>query len=455
MMRLLSIVTGMMVSAIPSAASDYRAGVASVVITPSEPMWAAGYGGRDHETDGKVHDLHAKALVLEDAGGARLVFVTTDLLGLPKTIAEPVADVIGRRFNLPREQICLTSSHTHCGPVLRDSLVDIYMMTDADRAKVEPYSARLEKQLVQVVADAMGDLKPARLAHAVGTCGFAMNRRENHEAEIVKDFKLVEGYAPKGPVDHDVPVLKVTAPDGTLRAVLFGYACHCTTLDFYEWSGDYAGFAQVDIEAAHPGATAMFFAGCGGDSNPIPRRSLELCRDYGKQLARSVGAVLDGDMKPVAGGLRAELTRINLGFEKVPTREELQRQQKEGNRYEQNRAARLLARLDAGEPIAPAYPYTMQALRLGDGLTAVALAGEVVVDYSLRLKRELGRENTWIIAYANEVFAYIPSERVLAEGGYEGESSMAVYGLPSKWAKGLEEKIVSTAHELTRKVRGN
>ena len=75
-----------------------------------------------------------------------------------------------------------------------------------------------------------------------------------------------------------MPVLKITGPDGKLRAVLFGYACHNTTLtaEVYQLSGDYAGFAAAELEAKHPGATALFLMLCGADQNPSPRGTVEL-----------------------------------------------------------------------------------------------------------------------------------------------------------------------------------
>ena len=66
----------------------------------------------------------------------------------------------------------------------------------------------------------------------------------------------------------------------------------------------------------------------------------------------------------------------------------------------------------------------------------------MVVDYALRLKRELG-PRTWAMGYANDVMAYIPSKRVLLEGGYEGGGAMVYYGLPTVWSAEVEEKIMA------------
>src|SRR6185369_11375212 len=89
-----------------------------------------------------------------------------------------------------------------------------------------------------------------------------------------------------------VPVLAVSNSDGKLRALLFGYACHNTVMAFSKWSGDYAGFAQISLEKSHTNVTAMFFMGCGGDQNPLPRRQLELAERYGNMLAAAVEEVL-------------------------------------------------------------------------------------------------------------------------------------------------------------------
>jgi hypothetical protein len=113
----------------------------------------------------------------------------------------------------------------------------------------------------------------------------------------------------------------------------------------------------------------------------------------------------------------------------------------------------MLKILDREGQLMTDYPYTLQVLQFGDDLTLVALAGEVVVDYSLRLKKELAPANLWVAANCNDVFAYIPSRRVLEEGGYEADSSMMFYGLPGPWDSSIEEVIVAQVHEVVRRLR--
>jgi hypothetical protein len=429
--------------------ADWKAGVAVQAITPDGAHWMAGYSSRNHPSEGKLTDLWVKALALQDPQGSRLVLVTSDLVGIPRSLSEAVASEVHKRTGLPRERLMLTVSHTHCGPVLRDSLSDMYEMPPAEAKKIEPYTQRLRGWMIDVIERALGGLEPVRLSYGKGTARFAVNRRKPTPSGIVNDAN------PDGPVDHDVPVLAVRTPDGKLKAVAFGYACHNTTLQFYKWCGDYAGFAQAELQTRHPGAVALFWMGCGGDANPLPRGSVELCKKYGKELAGAVGDVLAGRMEAIAGLARARYDVLELPFAAVLTSDELASQRSTKQFALRRRAERLSALLVETGKLDDHYRhYPVQVWRLGEGPTWIALGGEVVVDYSLRLKRELASTGpVWVAGYANDVMAYIPSARVLKEGGYEADSSMIYYGMPGKWSAAIEERILSKVRELVGTVR--
>lgn len=431
-----------------AASPPYKAGVAKVRITPDEPMWLAGYASRNRPAEGTEHELFAKALALEGPDHRPLVLLTSDLLGFARDISDDVARRLERQTGLPRASFMFTSSHTHCGPVIADHLVGMYPLDDEMKKKALRYTERLKDQLVQLVLDALRNRQPVRLQIGEGKARFAVNRRKPTPQGFINAAN------PDGPVDHTVPVLLVGTPEGRPVAIVFGYACHNTTLPYYKWCGDYAGFAQIDLEARYPGALAMFWAGCGGDANPLPRGTVELCRKYGKELAVAVQEVLAGSLREIEGPIRSGYREIALPFASTPSRDRLQAEAAQSYTALRNRARRFLKMLDEGQSLPTEYPhYPIQVWHLGP-LRWIALGGEVVVDYSHRLKRELGGNHPiWVTAYANDVMAYIPSERVLAEGGYEGDSSMIEYGQPSKWKTGIEEKIVTAVRELIESPR--
>src|SRR5215472_13444190 len=93
--------------------TGWRAGVAQAVITPRESIWLAGYGDRTHPSEGVLHDIYVKALALDADGGEPVVIVTSDLVGVPREIADPVAERCEKEFQLPRDRLTLNASHTH------------------------------------------------------------------------------------------------------------------------------------------------------------------------------------------------------------------------------------------------------------------------------------------------------------------------------------------------------
>jgi neutral ceramidase len=436
-----------LLSAFSLAAADYKAGIGRIIITPERPIYMSGYAGRDHPSEGAIHDLWAKALAIEDHKGARVVIVSTDLIGLPRGIADVVAARIQKEWGIERSHLVLNSSHTHTGPLVQHNLETMFDLSPEDARVVAEYSASLTEKLVAVVGAALKDLAPADISFGNGRATFAINRREN----TANGVKI--GENPKGPTDFDVPVLSVTAPDGTLRAVLFGYACHNTTLtgQFYKLSGDYAGFAQIAIEKAHPGATAMFVMLCGADQNPNPRSTIELAGQHGAALGAELNRVAGEKLQRVHGPVRAAFQVIDLTFA-PQSRETFESRLNETNVYRVRHARAMLKLYDERSPLVRSYPYPVQAIQFGNDLTFVALGGEVVVDYALRIKREFGGKGIIVAGYSNDVMSYIPSLRVLKEGGYEANDSMIYYGLPGPYDEQVEERIMTTVRQVMKRV---
>lgn len=427
-----------------AAEAGWKVGLARTTVTPDQFMWMAGYASRDRPADGKLTELWAKALVLQDAAGQRAVLVTLDVIGVSRDLSSAVAGTLKQRYGLERSQLALCASHTHSGPVLYRNLSPLHdlVVDPAQRKLIEDYTATLQNKILAVIDAAMSDLKPAQLAWANGTADFAVNRRNNPEARVPQ--LRAEGKL-RGPVDHAVPVLAVRDAAGKLQAVVFGYACHATTLAGFQWCGDYPGYAQLELEQAQPGCQAMFWAGCGADQNPIPRRQVEQAMDYGRQLATAVNNVLGNPMQPVAAKLTTGFREIDLPFAALPTREQIEKDVQSDNRYTAARAKLLLAQLGDGGSLGATYPYPVQVWRLGEDIQFITLGGEVVVDFALRLKAELSGPRTWVAGYSNDVMAYIASRRVLQEGGYEGGDAMVYYGLPTSWAPESEDLIVAEA----------
>jgi len=382
-------------------ATPWKAGVASARITPRRPLHMAGYASRKEPAEGTAQELYGKAIAIEDRQGNRVVMITLDLIGVLAELRASVAEQLQQKYDLPPHALLMNASHTHCGPA--------YGRDDA-----RDYSQQLTSTLVRIAGESLQRLRPATLSYSVARASVAMNRR------TPADGRFHNHPNPNGRVDHSVPVLSVRDPDGKLRAIVFGYACHNTTMGFRKWLGDYAGYAQEYLEADHPDTTALFMMGCGGDQNPYPRSELKYAQRHGRTLATAVEAALEVNQRTprhqrtLTGSLQSTLETVDLKFA-VADR--------------------------------PDFAYPVQVIRVGQGLTLIALGSEVVVDYSLRLKSELTRVDgpaIWVAGYSNVYSGYIPSRRVLLEGGYEARSR--------PWQPDLEQRIVRTVHTLVTRL---
>jgi neutral ceramidase len=426
--------------------SGWKAGVARVTITPEKSMWLAGYGARNRPSEGTEADLFSKALVLEDAGGKKAVLITNDLVKVPKNISDRIRDRIGAKYGLTRSQIILNCSHTHSGPVLYNSSANQYNLENEQLGRVKEYSVKYENQIVDLVGRAIGSMVPVRIYVQNGITRFQVNRRNNNEPALDPLTEL------KGPNDYAVPVIKIEKPTGELMAVAFGYACHATVTDQYKWSGDWPGFAQTELEKSHPGAVALFFQGAGADQNPLPRRTIALARQYGREMAAAVERVLEEEMKPVSPKISAAYSEIALPYTDLPSKEELAKIAAESSSYpawHKKWASGMLEKLAKGDKIPAAYPsYPIQVWKLGDQ-PIMALGGELVVEYAIRLKQTYG-QNIFVMGYSNDIMSYIPSPTILREGGYEGIRSQLSSGLPGTYKPEIQEIILSGLAHLAQ-----
>jgi putative membrane-bound dehydrogenase-like protein len=412
-------------------ADTLAVGVAQADITPTYAVRLSGFGFRRTESEGVTQKICAKALAFGDDEPA--VLIAVDNLGVPTSMVDEVARRLATK-GVKRDRLAVTATHTHTAPMLTNVCPTLFgvPIPKEHQEHIDRYTKEFTDALEKVALAALADRRPAKLTWGVGTVGFAANRRTKG-----------------GPVDHDLPVLVVRDPSGKVRAVYVSYACHCVTLSNNKLSGDWAGYAQQAIQDDYPGAVALCSVGCGADSNPssgVTGDKTELAQRQGAEVAAEVKRLLKGYLAPIVGPLTTKAQTIDLPLADLPTRVDWQERAKRKDAVGYHAQVQL-GKLDRGEALRTKIDYPVMTWAFGDTLAMVFLPGEVVVDYSLRLKKELDSRRLWINAYSNDAPCYIPSERVLKEGGYEGGGAMVYYDVPGPFKPGLEKKIIDAVHE--------
>jgi len=413
-----------------------------------------GYGARSKPSEGKIHELYIKALAIVDPEGNRIVIVTADLLGFSIDFTNSVYTEIHKRFGLPREALLLNTSHTHCGPAIPLFKISLYDMPEEEKEKIDRYVNWLKSRYIQVVSEAIRSMEPAVLSFSSGSpTPFAVCRRfPSPEGIIYRSGPST--YYTGGPRDDIVPVLKVADAAGEIQAILFGYACHPITLYGYKLSGDYPGFAQQYVEEAYPGATAMFIQGCGGDLVPNARFQVEYAMGHGRALAEAVKEAIDGEQIPIDGSLHCAYDEITLDFVPPPDRKVIEENVKSDNTEIKHKAAYFLDLLNRNEEIESTLSFPLHVIRFGKDVLFVGLSGEPVAGYSVKLKSEyLTHKFVWVAGFCDYDFGYLPTWKVLREGGYEGgELFERATHFPGPFTETVEKRVLDGVQRLVDEV---
>ena len=429
-----------------AASAAWQAGVAKANITPGESVPLAGYGGKTRMSQRVEHPIWLKALALKDDSGATSVLVTADLVGLSDKMVAIIANAALEKHGVPRERLILNTSHNHSCPVTADVLWLYYEFTPEEAAVKDRYTAMVYAKYEEVIGEAIENLAPAELAFDQGLAGVAVNRRRSRGAD---------SRALGGQVDQDVPVITVKAGND-LKAIVFGYSCHTTALGGLSINGDYAGFAQLELEKSFPGSVAMFVQNCGGDANPLPRirgkdaEATELASMYGKVLAEAVRQTITPQMPPLTGPIHAAMGETELLLQPGIPLEELKQRLPNLTGMPKREFEHFIRQYETLGSPPDRVKYPIQVWRIGPDFTFIALTGETVVDYSLKFKAAYGWNNTWVCGYNNDLTSYVPSLRVRKEGGYEGVTGMFEYGHRAPYTETVEAIITTKVEELVK-----
>ncbi len=425
-----------------SPQADWKAGTSAIKITPEKPIPLVGYASRTNAFKTVDQDIYAHGLALEDASGNRALLITADICILSPTVAEPICDELIAKTGLKREQILLSVSHTHSGPWVALAPSKALNLPPGSTNDVVEYTRVFQRKLVEAGTTALAKLAPAKLSFGSGVANFVMNRREATTNGVIL------GVNARGYVDRSVPALRIDSPDGELRAVVYGYACHGTTMpsDSLIISGDYAGYAREEIRKKHPKAEALFVAGLGGSANPYPRTGIEFAKQHGAELASEVCRILESKLRPIQGALTCVHENADLPLE-VLSRDEL-RERAKTNRSVRGAAESMLEALERGESLPRVHQAPVAVWQFGSDLTLVALSGEVVGEYVPLIEQAIGPMNLWLAAYCNAVSGYIPTQQTLREGGYE---CRGLYEGLGWYAPGVEKTLIEKITVLTRK----
>lgn len=437
-------------------ASSLKFGCASEVITPDSPVFMHGYGAREQKSDGVHDDLYVKAVLLE--ANKQLLILTIDALGSDRSFVDGIKDALLEAFGLEHDQVLINFSHTHHSVFFTgldaDKRRGAYSISqdrwpesesEVDYTEDEKLYRSMRDTIIKMTHNCRRNLMEGELYVGRMHSDFAVSRRKpdsngtiewrpNYDAEI----------------DKELLVLKLTDLAGKVKGILYNYGCHTTAMGAQlKLSNDFAGKTSSVLEEAYPGATALFLQGCAGELKPLKSADGDKFKALSYEEMEQAGTDLANDvLKLLADGT---FEKIQCDFRTALVDPLLYTEQTEASFYEpianestslfyRNAAKRTIEAIQNGS-IKDRLPHYICLWHLDANTRLVAMEGEVSTEYSLLIKRLLRPYTTLTLGYTNGVYCYIPTRKMIREGGYEASCNF-FFNLRGPWVPEIEDIII-------------
>lgn len=436
----------------------------SEVMTPDRPVFMHGFGARTSKSEG-VHDqLYVKAAMLE--ANKTLLLLTIDALGADRSFVLGVKEALKETFGLEHHEVLINFSHTHHSVFLtgldtehRRGAYSIAQegWTDNDEeldyTEDEALFRFMRDTILRMTEYCRNHLVPGELSIGRGFSDFAVSRRKPDGKGGVSWSPYVDGS-----IDKELLVMKLTDAAGAVKGISYNYGCHTTSMgsDNMLLSNDFAGRTSRVLEETYPGAAVLFLQGCAGELKP--RKSAEGTRfksltiaemeEAGTDLAQDVIRIMEqAPFQTVHCSFRTALADPLLYTEQTPAAfYEPIASNPDYNSFYRNAAIRTIQAIKDGT-IKDRIPHYISIWKLDDRHRIVSMEGEVSTEYSLLIKKLFADDTTLALGYTNGVYCYIPTRKMIGEGGYESDCNF-FFDMRGPFVPEIEDIIVGQLVKL-------
>jgi len=336
--------------------------------------------------------------------------------------------------------VLLNASHTHNGPTTGTWWTALFSPPDA------VYLDMLERYVVTAACLARDRMRDVRLRHGAARTSFAVSRRK-----IGPDGLAVWEANTENTIYDRAPICAFEEPTGKPVCLLFSASCHPSTVPGRSVSADYPGVAMDTLDAHFGTECSLFLQGVGGDTK------VRSCRDEcafgttwedqnaaGRMVSDAVAAVVASGLEPAEPNLVVREVSVDLVTDPVPDEQGFERLRDAPDTHDMKRAwaGRMLERLARGDDLPAVVPVTMHGIGIGAGVRLIGVEGEAVADHGYLLEGAFGGGTTFPMGYTDGCQMYIPSDKMLAEGGYEVDS-FSEYHFPAGLAGGIDARLLA------------
>jgi hypothetical protein len=382
----------------------------------------AGYGSRVKPNTGIYDQLYTMGLLLDD-GKNKVLIITIDVCMIDRPFTSGIKELIKAKFQLNEENIIIHAIHTHAGPFTILSRIE---KGTTDYEHVARYRKLLEEKIMICTGKCMSSLKEGYMEIGTGETYIGMSRRQ----KMPDGIRI--GPNPGEEIDRLSYALTIKNMEGKEEVVLFSCPCHPVVLYPRNMciSADFPGAARTEIEKKFPGAAAIFLQGSGADINPAVLVADDEYRDTYYSDVLLTGRILANDIYNI---IQKGMQKLELSIEAVTDT--------------------IILPLNGGQPARELRPEESDVIqgeiqatvvKLSDDFRIIGLDGEICNQVGVHI-RELFKDGyTMVLGYVGGWVGYIPTAKILQEGGYESRCTEFV----QPYAMDVEETLLAQLKEL-------
>jgi hypothetical protein len=430
----------------------YRGAYAQCDITPEGGCVTQGWMGAE-QANKVVSPLLLQALLLEDESNNHTLIIAADLFGVGDALLGAVR-TLAREWGIPPEAVIFNASHTHYAPGTVERVIP-------GLGPYYPEYVRHIKNATQQLLTHLHDkLQPCFLYTGQAHAQVGVNRRQKSDDGSIEMAPNANGYYHK-----DTPLLVIDLLNDQTKVGVVNHGCHPTGSGRPSFlSPGYPGYLRQRLIADGIADGVMFLQGAAGSSKLSLNGRGDLrfasspdeARTCARQLADAAAASIQAELTTVRGPIFARIERVALSLEAAPASEELEAMPiSEGGMQQllEDRWAQHF--LNGAEEYGEVLELEIQLVGLGEETSFVTFPGEPVAELARSvMDRVETAKNTFILGYTNGLKAYLPTQQIVKEGGYESNAAKMVYLLPSSFEETVEEKIISGVERLVEHWRG-
>jgi len=431
-------------------------GVAKELITPRERTTMIGFGSVFGVPFTDIHDdLYVRTLLLRDADGEEVLLIAMDLLFHDDTLPKALRDYAAEKYGVKGDNLHVSYTHTHYGPAVKG--YDFNWTASS-------YEAFLFDRICASIDRAYLNVRKGTLSFSAAPGDWNVSRR------LPKDGIMDFAPNPDGEADRNLYLLRLCDETGKLRALVTSFACHPSNVNGYNTlSSEYPGRLCACIEGEYYGCTALFFQGFGSDCKlkrgmKTSARFSGITYDEIDEVAQSMllgvkKQMCSADWQPVPVKLGSKVFTVDLPVDCKPVSFFASERKKfaEGAGQPDGPFVKMPGKIDNMgfnsnmlqwacssfvvdnyDAMPDAVTLNCGVIRLNENFYIFSMGGEPGVNIQTVLRQKFAGKQILCFGY-NDAIAYVPSDKMIAEGGYEGGDRADVeYRIKGKFAQGVD-----------------